>query len=201
LRTSRSSDLSIRSAGAMGVNAVLLKKTHLELRPPDRLARMAEFMNGCVSQDRKRIRYFSRPEKSRLKVWLARCPRPRRRCTILIYRLRPWVALGGEKRGFPGRSGPPATGFFGIPMSVAHNNPSTPFLRFADHSAAIVMAGSNETTALRINTPFHHKDSAEASRRDKDTKTSAFFRASAGEYFIVHNCKLFSRGGCSIFGL
>lgn len=131
----------IRSAGAMGVDAVLLKK-HIWNFDPIAVSRASagvyEWM-PLVKIERESD-LLSDLKKSGLKV-LGALPKVRRTLHQMDFNQPVIVALGGEKRGLSGALRQSCDGFFTIPMNISAHNTSygVPSLSLS-HSGAIIMA-------------------------------------------------------------
>ena len=134
----------IRSAGAMGVDAVLLKK-HIwnfdQLTVSRTSAGVYEWMPMVKIERESDI--LSDLKKSGLRL-LGALPKVKRTMYEMDFRVPVIVALGGEKRGLSGALRQSCNGFFSIPMPPAEQQANdksceVPSLSLS-HSAAIVMA-------------------------------------------------------------
>jgi len=131
----------IRTAGAMGVDAVLIKK-HIwnfdQLAVSRASAGVYEWM-PLVKMERESD-LLADLKKSGLKV-LGALPKVKRTMYDMDFNLPVIVALGGEKRGLSGALRQSCDRFFTIPMNVSTHNAAygVPSLSLS-HSGAIVMA-------------------------------------------------------------
>ncbi|HLD36159.1 MAG TPA: RNA methyltransferase [Planctomycetota bacterium] len=131
----------IRTAGAMGVDAVLIKK-HIwnfdQLAVSRASAGVYEWM-PLVKIERE-SELLPDLKKSGLKV-LGALPKVKRTMYDMDFKLPIIVALGGEKRGLSGALRQSCDRFFTIPMNISPHNAAygVPSLSLS-HSGAIVMA-------------------------------------------------------------
>lgn len=131
----------LRTAGAMGVGAVMLKKHiwNFDSRAVSRASAGVYEWMPLVKLERESD-LLSDLKKAGLRV-LGALPRVRRNIYEMDFKAPVIVALGGEKRGLSGALRQACTGFFTIPMpaSAKGSDRETPSLSLS-HSGAIVMA-------------------------------------------------------------
>jgi len=128
----------IRSAGAMGVDAVLLKKHIWDFNPlAVSRASFGVYEWMPLVKIEKESEIIGDLKKAGLKL-LGALPRVKRTMYDMDFAQSVIVALGGEKRGLSGALRETCDRFFTIPMVMAENQ-QIPSLSLS-HSAAIVMA-------------------------------------------------------------
>lgn len=129
----------IRSAGALGVDAILLKK-HIWTFDPLTLSRTSAgvYEQMPLAKIEKESDVLPQLQKMGLKIYGA-VAGAKKTMYEMDFASPTIIALGGEKRGLSGAVRELCNGFFSIPMPVSKAEMEVPSLSLS-HSAAIIMA-------------------------------------------------------------